>query len=80
VALWRNWQTQQTQNLPGFTSRLGSTPSSATIFVPNRATCHGSGGKYGIVGNMLSMGYGEQAPHDAPPPTSSINKRRKFID
>src|ERR1700761_793426 len=30
VALWRNWQTQQTQNLPGFTSRLGSTPSSAT--------------------------------------------------
>jgi hypothetical protein len=31
LALWRNWQTQQTQNLPEFTLRLGSTPSSATI-------------------------------------------------
>ena len=24
---WRNWQTQQTQNLPGITPRVGSTPS-----------------------------------------------------
>jgi hypothetical protein len=29
---WRNWQTQQTQNLPGITPRVGSTPSSGTIF------------------------------------------------
>jgi hypothetical protein len=28
---WRNWQTQQTQNLPGITPRVGSTPSSGTI-------------------------------------------------
>ena len=27
---WRNWQTQQTQNLPGITPRVGSTPSSGT--------------------------------------------------
>jgi hypothetical protein len=30
---WRNWQTQQTQNLPGITPRVGSTPSSGTIFL-----------------------------------------------
>ena len=29
---WRNWQTQQTQNLPGITPRVGSTPSSGTNF------------------------------------------------
>jgi hypothetical protein len=28
---WRNWQTQQTQNLPGITPRVGSTPSSGTL-------------------------------------------------
>jgi hypothetical protein len=27
LAEWRNWQTQQTQNLPGITPRVGSTPS-----------------------------------------------------
>ena len=31
MAEWRNWQTQQTQNLPYFTVREGSSPSSATI-------------------------------------------------
>ena len=30
---WRNWQTQQTQNLPGITPRVGSTPSSGTKFL-----------------------------------------------
>jgi hypothetical protein len=30
---WRNWQTQQTQNLPGITPRVGSTPSSGTIIL-----------------------------------------------
>jgi hypothetical protein len=30
VAVWRNWQTQQTQNLPGITPRVGSIPSTAT--------------------------------------------------
>ncbi len=30
MAEWRNWQTQQTQNLPFFTERVGSTPTSAT--------------------------------------------------
>ena len=30
---WRNWQTQQTQNLPGITPRVGSTPSSGTILL-----------------------------------------------
>ena len=33
---WRNWQTQQTQNLPGITPRVGSTPSSGTIYT---STC-----------------------------------------
>src|SRR5208337_4097410 len=33
---WRNWQTQQTQNLPGITPRVGSTPSSGTILFPHR--------------------------------------------
>jgi hypothetical protein len=28
---WRNWQTQETQNLPPVTRRVGSTPSSGTI-------------------------------------------------
>src|SRR6185503_21391806 len=27
---WRNWQTQETQNLPPVTRRVGSTPSSGT--------------------------------------------------
>ena len=31
---WRNWQTQQTQNLPGITPRVGSTPSSGTNLSP----------------------------------------------
>lgn len=31
---WRNWQTQQTQNLPGITPRVGSTPSSGTTVLP----------------------------------------------
>lgn len=30
MAKWRNWQTQQTQNLPYFTVRVGSTPTFAT--------------------------------------------------
>ena len=29
---WRNWQTQQTQNLPPVTRRGGSTPPSSTSF------------------------------------------------
>lgn len=33
-AEWRNWQPQQTQNLPGFTPRVGSSPTSATKFSP----------------------------------------------
>ena len=33
---WRNWQTQQTQNLPGITPRVGSTPSSGTIILPHK--------------------------------------------
>ena len=31
VPEWRNWQTQQTQNLPALRSRVGSTPSSGII-------------------------------------------------
>jgi hypothetical protein len=31
LAAWRNWQTQQTQNLPEITLREGSTPFAATI-------------------------------------------------
>jgi hypothetical protein len=27
---WRNWQTRETQNLVGFTARVGSIPSSGT--------------------------------------------------
>ena len=30
MAAWRNWQTQETQNLPGVTPRVGSSPSAAT--------------------------------------------------
>ena len=30
LAAWRNWQTQETQNLPGVTPRVGSIPSAAT--------------------------------------------------
>jgi hypothetical protein len=30
VAVWRNWQTQQTQNLPELTLREGSIPFTAT--------------------------------------------------
>ena len=38
---WRNWQTQQTQNLPGITPRVGSTPSSGTILCAwNTGTFH----------------------------------------
>ena len=33
---WRNWQTQQTQNLPGVTTLVGSTPTPGTIPVPVR--------------------------------------------
>ena len=29
---WRNWQTQETQNLPPVTRRVGSIPSSGTMF------------------------------------------------
>ena len=36
---WRNWQTQQTQNLPGITPRVGSTPSSGTILFYHLADC-----------------------------------------
>jgi hypothetical protein len=36
VAEWRNWQTHQTQNLAFFTERVGSTPTSATIFGSTR--------------------------------------------
>jgi hypothetical protein len=34
--VWRNWQTQQTQNLPGITPREGSIPFTGTknCFVP----------------------------------------------
>jgi hypothetical protein len=32
VLEWRNWQTQQTQNLPPVTRRGGSTPPSSTKF------------------------------------------------
>jgi hypothetical protein len=28
--VWRNWQTQQTQNLPGITPREGSIPFTGT--------------------------------------------------
>ena len=31
---WRNWQTQQTQNLPPVTRRGGSTPPSSTNVIP----------------------------------------------
>lgn len=31
VPEWRNWQTQETQNLPPVTRRVGSIPSSGTI-------------------------------------------------
>ena len=58
VALWRNWQTQQTQNLPGFTPRLGSTPSSATIIGPHRDMRRGKYGNLGPVGNVQSISYG----------------------
>ena len=45
---WRNWQTQQTQNLPGITPRVGSTPSSGTniskqvvgLFAPPRPAAY----------------------------------------
>ena len=39
---WRNWQTQQTQNLPGITPRVGSTPSSGTILssLPDKGFHH----------------------------------------
>jgi hypothetical protein len=30
--VWRNWQTQQTQNLPGITPREGSIPFTGTTF------------------------------------------------
>ena len=30
LAAWRNWQTQETQNLPGVTPRVGSSHSAAT--------------------------------------------------
>ncbi len=30
LAEWRNWHTQQTQNLSSFTGHVGSTPTSAT--------------------------------------------------
>ncbi len=33
MAKWRNWQTQQTQNLPYFTVRVGSTPTFATTIL-----------------------------------------------
>src|SRR5271167_1823071 len=33
---WRNWQTQQTQNLPPVTRRGGSTPPSSTKFLDSR--------------------------------------------
>ena len=29
---WRNWQTRRTQNPVGLTPRVGSTPTSSTIF------------------------------------------------
>lgn len=31
---WRNWQTQETQNLPGVTTLVGSTPTPGTIDKP----------------------------------------------
>ncbi len=31
VLEWRNWQTHGTQNPAGFTSHVGSTPTSSTI-------------------------------------------------
>jgi hypothetical protein len=40
MAEWRNWQTHQTQNLAKFTLREGSTPSSATNFLPARKNTH----------------------------------------
>ena len=36
---WRNWQTQQTQNLPGITPRVGSTPSSGTKILKRLLDC-----------------------------------------
>jgi hypothetical protein len=32
TALWRNWQTQETQNLPPVTRRVGSTPTGAITY------------------------------------------------
>ena len=40
VLEWRNWQTQQTQNLPPVTRRGGSTPPSS-IWAPRNGLVHG---------------------------------------
>ena len=55
VAVWRNWQTQQTQNLPGFTPREGSIPFTATIMTSENKEAY----KYAL--GMVWFNFGTPA-------------------
>jgi hypothetical protein len=69
VALWRNWQTQQTQNLPRFTPRIGSTPIKATksfalaktCVGTFRGMCRGARGEFGNRG-IVKSAFGVSEP------------------
>jgi hypothetical protein len=49
---WRNWQTQQTQNLPPVTRRGGSTPPSSTSPVDVQGFWHNGFGVFATRGRV----------------------------
>jgi hypothetical protein len=89
---WRNWQTQQTQNLPGITPRVGSTPSSGTILFTRKygrfriETPRGHG--FGAVKNTKSTGTpkspafvpaGYLSDQSVPEHRASVRLFRRFL-